>query len=153
METPNLPCSKPHTHFLLPRSFQRIRPIPRLCVTFHNKLVSYSEEFLVSRPTPKLEDHPLSALRNLRTCHAVVTETHLTWDNSFLFIFMFYEMKSWRDNMLFPKRALVLHILNLTVLWKVDKRLTVYKLNEKFALAFFSYLHRAGKVETNCGKQ
>ena len=56
------------------------------------------EELLAPRPTPKLEDHPLSAIRdclfnlfaailhiggrsfirNLRTRHAVVTGTHLT---------------------------------------------------------------------------
>ena len=58
----------------------------------------YGEELLAPRPTPKLEDHPLSALRdclfnifaatlhiggrssirNLRTRHTVVTETHLS---------------------------------------------------------------------------
>jgi len=59
----------------------------------------YSEELLAPYPTPKLEDHPLSAvrdclfnifavtlhigghssIRNLRTRHAVVTGTHLSW--------------------------------------------------------------------------
>jgi hypothetical protein len=33
-------------------------------VIFRNKLIFYSEELLASRPTPKLEDHPLSAIRN-----------------------------------------------------------------------------------------
>ena len=62
---------------------------------FRNKFFS-GEEFLAPRPTPKLEDHPLSAvrdclfslfaaalhiggrssIRNLRTRHAVVTGTH-----------------------------------------------------------------------------
>jgi len=57
------------------------------------------EALLAPRPTPKLEDHPSSAvrdclfnlfaanlhnggrssIRNLRTRHAVVTGTHLTW--------------------------------------------------------------------------
>jgi len=57
----------------------------------------YGEELLAHRPTPKLEDHPLSAaraylfnifaatfhiggrfsIRNLMTRHAVVTGTHL----------------------------------------------------------------------------
>ena len=57
----------------------------------------YGEELLVPRPTPKMEDHPLSAvreclfnifpatlhiggrsfIRNLRTRHAAVTGTHL----------------------------------------------------------------------------
>ena len=62
---------------------------------FLNK-VFYREGLLAPRPTPKLEDHPLSAvddslfnlfaatlliggrssIRNLRTCHALVTGTH-----------------------------------------------------------------------------
>ena len=60
----------------------------------------YREVLLAPRPTPKLEDHPSSAvhdclfnlfaatlhiagrssIRNLRTHHAVVTGTHCTWD-------------------------------------------------------------------------
>ena len=60
--------------------------------------VFYGEELLAPRPTPKLQDHPLSAvcdclfniftatlhiggrssIRNLRTRHAVVTGTHLS---------------------------------------------------------------------------
>jgi hypothetical protein len=35
-------------------------PIPRTCVTFPNN----GEELLVPRPTPKLEGHPLSAVRD-----------------------------------------------------------------------------------------
>jgi hypothetical protein len=61
-------------------------------VTFRNDLILYSEELLATLPTPKLENHPLSAvrdclfnifaalyleavssIRNLRTRHAVVT--------------------------------------------------------------------------------
>ena len=58
----------------------------------------YCEDFLALRPTPKLEDYPLTAVRdclfnifastlhiggrsstrNLRKCHAVVTGTHIT---------------------------------------------------------------------------
>jgi hypothetical protein len=34
------------------------------CVTFRNKLAFYGEELLASRPTPKLEDHLLSAVRD-----------------------------------------------------------------------------------------
>ena len=65
----------------------------------------YREGLLVPRPTPKLEDHPLSAvhdclfnlftatlhkggrysIRNLRTRHAVVTGTHCTWQNVLTF--------------------------------------------------------------------
>ena len=59
----------------------------------------HGEALLAPRPTPKLEDHPSSAvrdclfnlfaatlhiggrssIRNLRTRHALVTGTHLTW--------------------------------------------------------------------------
>ena len=61
----------------------------------------HGEALLAPRPTPKLEDHPSSAvrdclfnlfaatlhiggrssIRNLRTRHAVVTGTQLTWMN------------------------------------------------------------------------
>jgi len=61
-----------------------------------NKVSSYGEELSTPRPTSKLEDHPLSVVRdclfdifaatlhtvgrsstrNLRTRHAVVTRTH-----------------------------------------------------------------------------
>jgi hypothetical protein len=64
----------------------------------HNKASFYCEDLLAPRPTPKLEDHPLSAvgyclfntlaatlhiggrssIRNLRTRHAVVTGTQLS---------------------------------------------------------------------------
>ena len=64
----------------------------------HNKICFYGKESLAPRPTPKLEDHPLSALhdclfniftatlhiggrssnRNLRMRHAVLTGTHLS---------------------------------------------------------------------------
>jgi hypothetical protein len=33
-------------------------------VNFRNKLIFYGEELLAPRPTPKLEDHPLSAVRD-----------------------------------------------------------------------------------------
>jgi hypothetical protein len=33
-------------------------------LAFRNKLIFYSEELLAPRPTPKLEDHPLSAVRD-----------------------------------------------------------------------------------------
>jgi hypothetical protein len=33
-------------------------------VTFRNKLIFYGEELLAPHPTPKLEDHPLSAVRD-----------------------------------------------------------------------------------------
>lgn len=64
---------------------------------FRNKIRFYGEELLASSPTPKLEDHPLLAVRdclfktaaihiggcssisNMRTRHSVVTEAHLLW--------------------------------------------------------------------------
>jgi hypothetical protein len=57
--------SKSHIHFLSLRSFiQGIRPGLRLLVVFHNKLIFYGEELLAPCPTHKLEDHPLSAVRD-----------------------------------------------------------------------------------------
>jgi hypothetical protein len=66
---------------------------------FLNTIHFYGEKLLAPRQTPKLEDHPLSAvhdclfyisaatlhigghssIRNLRTCHAMMTGTHLPW--------------------------------------------------------------------------
>ena len=71
-----------------------------------NKIRFYDEELLAPRPTPKLEDHPLSAvrdclfnifaatlhigsrssIRNLRTCHAVGTGTPLIMEQSHFII-------------------------------------------------------------------
>jgi hypothetical protein len=49
--------------FTLFRSFiQRIRPSPRHFVIFRNKLISYEEELVAPRPTPKPEIRPLSAV-------------------------------------------------------------------------------------------
>ena len=65
---------------------------------FRKRIRFYHEELLAPRPTTKLEDHPLSdvrdclfnifaatlhiggrsSIRNLRTRHAVVTGTHLS---------------------------------------------------------------------------
>jgi len=77
-----------------------ITPGPRLCLwVFHNKIYFYGEEVLALRPTPKLEDHTFSDVRdclfnilaatlhircrsfihNLRTRIAVVTGTCLLW--------------------------------------------------------------------------
>jgi hypothetical protein len=73
---------------------QRLSPSYRQLRTFRNKASFYGEELLATRPTPKLEDHPLSAfrdclfsifgttvrigrsIRKLRTRHAVATGTH-----------------------------------------------------------------------------
>jgi hypothetical protein len=89
---PELHRSSP---FTLLRSYQSITPGPRHIFIFRSKVSFYGEDLLAPRPTPKLEDHPLSAVpyclfnifaatlhtagrsshRNLRTRHAVVTET------------------------------------------------------------------------------
>jgi hypothetical protein len=37
---------------------------PRLCIVFRNMVIVYGEELLAPRPTPTLEDHPLSAVRD-----------------------------------------------------------------------------------------
>jgi len=66
---------------------------------FCNYASFYGEELLAPRPTPKLEDHTLlvvhgclfnifaatlqiggrSSIRKLKTCHAMVRGTHLSW--------------------------------------------------------------------------
>jgi hypothetical protein len=37
---------------------------PSLCIVFRNIVIFYGQELLAPRPTPKLEDHPLSAVRD-----------------------------------------------------------------------------------------
>jgi hypothetical protein len=69
-------------------------PGPRQVFMFRNKANFYGGELPAPRPTPKLEDHPLSAvaatlhiggrssIRNLTSRHAVVTGTHPRITNS-----------------------------------------------------------------------
>jgi len=76
--------------------------------TFHNMICFYGEELLAPRPIPKLDDHPMSAvrdclfsifattlpigdrssIRNLRTRHAVVTGT--LWINIINILHQFF---------------------------------------------------------------
>ena len=56
-------CPYPEPYPLL-NLYQRISPGPRLCDLFRNMVIFYGEELLAPRPTPKLEDHPLSAVRD-----------------------------------------------------------------------------------------
>ena len=73
-------------------------PGPRQVFMFRNKASYYDEELLAPRPTSKLEDHPLSTVRdclfnifaathhirghssfhNLRMLHAMVTGSHIS---------------------------------------------------------------------------
>jgi len=92
-------CTKSHAPFPLLRSYQSISPGPRLSSrTIRNMMRFDGEESFALRPTPKLEDHPLSAVRDclfnifaatlhigdrssnrkLRTRHAVVRGTYLS---------------------------------------------------------------------------
>jgi hypothetical protein len=86
--------------FWILQPLQVIVSSPRPCIIFRNKVVCYGEELLAPRPTPNLEDDPLSATRNClikifaytfniwgpcppipntSTRHAAVTGTHTTW--------------------------------------------------------------------------
>ena len=87
-----------HCSFPFLRSHQRISPGRRHIYPIRNEVSLYREELLAFRPTPKLEDYPLSAVRDylfntftatfhiggyssirkLRTRHTVVTGTHLS---------------------------------------------------------------------------
>jgi hypothetical protein len=91
--------SLPHSQVLDTCPYQSITPVPSLSEwIFRNKIRFYGEELIASPPTPNLEDHPLStvrdclfnlfadtlhiggrySIRNLGTRHAVVTGTHLS---------------------------------------------------------------------------
>ena len=95
----NIPCTKSYVPFSLLRSCQSINPSARPTLwLFRNTIHFYCDDLLASRPTPKLEDHSLSAVcaslsnifpatlhiggcsstRNLRTRCDVVAGTHLS---------------------------------------------------------------------------
>ena len=98
IQAPNIPSTKSNVTFSLLRSYQNISPGPRQVFKIRNKASFYGEELSTPRPTPKLEDHPLSAvraslfnlftstlhiadrtsIRNMRARHAVVTGTHFS---------------------------------------------------------------------------
>ena len=87
-----------HSACILPRSYRRISPEPRRMCPFRKKASFYGEDLSAPRPSPKLEDNSLSAVRdclfntsadgphiggrssnrNLQTSHAVVTGTYLS---------------------------------------------------------------------------
>jgi hypothetical protein len=65
IHTSDIPCTKSHVRFRSLKSFiQGIRPGPRPLLNFRNKIIFYGEGLLAPRPTPKLGDHPLSAVRD-----------------------------------------------------------------------------------------
>jgi hypothetical protein len=98
IQAPNIPSTKSHLSFPFLRSYQSISLGLGYLFMFRNKTFFYVEELSTPRPTPKLEDHPLSAvrfclfnifaatlhiggrcsLRNLSVRHAVLTGTHLS---------------------------------------------------------------------------
>jgi hypothetical protein len=59
------------------RSFQRVCPDPRPCVTFIRRCFFYGWELLATRPTPNLENHPLSAVHHY--LFNILAVTHLIW--------------------------------------------------------------------------
>jgi hypothetical protein len=56
-------------YFRLRSFIQRILPCPRAFETFSIKFIFYGEQFLALRPSHKLEDSPLSALRAMQLSH------------------------------------------------------------------------------------
>jgi hypothetical protein len=60
-----IPRTKTDDHFLYFRLFiRRILAGPKRLVFFRNTFIFYGEDMLAPRPTPKLECHSLSAVRN-----------------------------------------------------------------------------------------
>jgi len=65
VRVPDIPSTKYLVHFSLLGLYQSIIRGPRLSLwTFGKKICFYSEELLAPRPTPNLEDHPFSAVRD-----------------------------------------------------------------------------------------
>jgi hypothetical protein len=65
IHTSDIPCTKSHVHFLSLRLFiQGICPSLGPILDFRNKLTFCGEELLAPHPTPRLEEHPLLAVRN-----------------------------------------------------------------------------------------
>ena len=62
VQAPFLPCTKPHVPFPVLRSYQRIIPGLRQMYPLCIKVSFYGKKLLATRPTPKLEDHHLSAV-------------------------------------------------------------------------------------------
>jgi hypothetical protein len=56
---------------------QRISPSPRHCYILRNSVRFYGEELVAPHPTPKLEDHPMSAVRDF--LFNIFAATHHIW--------------------------------------------------------------------------
>jgi hypothetical protein len=56
--------SLPHSQEPATCPYPNNSPGPRLCYMFRNMVIFYGEELLAPHPTPKLEDHPLLAVRD-----------------------------------------------------------------------------------------
>ena len=93
------------------------RTLPEAMYPFRNKGRFYGKELLAPCPTPKMEDHPLSAvydlfiqyihsdpprssIRILTTRHAVVTGTNLSWSRRQGTEFNF--LATWRTGFFHP---------------------------------------------------
>jgi hypothetical protein len=105
-----------------------------VCEYLITKISFHGEKLLAPRPTPKLEDHPLSAVRdclfnifagtlntggcssicNLRTRHAVVTGTHLSHGQMHVWKIQSTSTQQKMDKWTYVKR--VYHIVHLLVL-------------------------------------
>ena len=60
----HFPPAESHVPCLLLSSYQRISPSSRLREVVSNVVALYGEELLAFRQTPKLEDHPMSVVRD-----------------------------------------------------------------------------------------
>jgi hypothetical protein len=63
LQTHSIPCAKSQVRFPLLELYQRISPSSSPCELFR-KVMFYGEELLALRLTPKLDDHPFSAVRD-----------------------------------------------------------------------------------------
>ena len=100
IQASNIPCTKPHVPFSLLRLHRSTLQVRNLSLTVSQHDTFLRRGLLAPRPTPKVEDHPLSAVRDclfnifaatfniesrsysrkLRTRHAVLTGTPLITD-------------------------------------------------------------------------
>ena len=75
---PDKSSPKSHAPFPLLRLYQRISSSPKQLWMFRNMAIFYGEELLAPRPTPKLDDHPLSAVHD-RLLIMFAATLHIGW--------------------------------------------------------------------------